>query len=249
MSTPRVSVVVPCHDDGAWLEEAICSALDQTLSDLEIIVADDGSTDAATRQWLDHESRPRVRVLRLPAGGVARARNAAIAVARGEYLLPLDADDRIAPSYAEKAAAVLDSEADVGLVECEAELFGDASGPWPRPRFAMPAYLLGNTLAPCALFRVADFRLTRGYDSRLVHGWEDYDLWLSLLERGRGVVRLSGTLFFYRQRPGSRSRRMTRAHWRASYLRLLVNHWRLYARHPTILPRYLLRMLTGSAWP
>ena len=243
MSVPLVSVVIPCRDDGRYLEEALASITAQTLPGREVLVVDDGSTEAQTRQLFDAWSRSDARLLRLPAVGISAARNLAIAQARGEFILPLDADDRIAPRYLERAVDLLEREPAVGIVECEAELFGDVSGPWNRPPFRMPHYLLGNTIAPAALFRKADFERTRGYNPNMVHGWEDFDLWLSLLELGLGVARLPETMFFYRQRPRSRSRKLSqdrRTGW--AYARILLNHKRLYARHPQILPRFGARM-------
>jgi hypothetical protein len=74
-------------------------------------------------------------------------------------------------------------------------------------------------------------------------GWEDFDLWLSLVELDRVAARVPETLFEYRVRTGSRSARMTPADWRRAYARILRNHPRLFARYPQVLPRYLVRML------
>jgi glycosyltransferase involved in cell wall biosynthesis len=247
--SPRVSVVVPCRDDGAFLDQAVESALAQTVVDLEVVVVDDGSTDPATRLLLDAYVRPRTRVLRLRGGGVAHARNAGMAAARGELLLPLDADDVLDQGFVEKTARILDAQPDVGIVETEAILFGDRNGPWERPLFSMPQLLLGNTLLPCSLFRAADFRRTRGYDPRMEPGWEDFDLWLSLVELGLRAHRVPEALFRYRVRAGSRSARMKSGDWRRAYVRLLRNHPRLFLSHPQILPRYALRWLAGRPGP
>jgi hypothetical protein len=132
----------------------------------------------------------------------------------------------------------------VGIVCSEAEYFGGKSGRWELPPFSLPEFLLGNTIAPCALIRRSDYLRTRGYDPGLIHGWEDFDLWLSLIERGdRSVVRIPEPLFFYRWRADSASRRMQSKHWAHAYVRILMNHKRLYARHPRVLPRYLWRTL------
>lgn len=240
---PLVSVVIPCYDLGGFLEEAVDSVLAQTLADFEVLVVDDGSTDPATRALLEGFGRPRTRILRTEHRGVSHARNAALREARGRFMLPLDADDRIAPTYLERAVSLLEAEPDVGIVECEAELFGDRHGRWERPRFAMPEFLLGNTIAPASLFRAEDFRRTHGYNDAMVHGWEDFDFWLSIVALGRRVLRIPETLFFYRVRTGSRSAGMTRRRRRAAYARILANHPGLFARHPTILPRYAWRML------
>jgi hypothetical protein len=77
-------------------------------------------------------------------------------------------------------------------------------------------------------------------------GWEDFDLWLSLVELGRSAARVPEALFEYRVRKGSRSDRMTSRDWRRAYARILRNHPRLFARYPQVLPRYLLRMAFKS---
>jgi glycosyltransferase involved in cell wall biosynthesis len=239
--------VIPCRDDGRYLEEALASIAAQTLPEREVLVVDDGSTEAQTRQLFDSWSRSDARLVRLQPVGVSVARNLAIAQARGEFILPLDADDCIAPRYLERAVQLLEREPGVGIVECEAALFGDASGPWTRPPFRMPHFLLGNTIVPAALFRKTDFRRTRGYNPNMVHGWEDFDLWLSFLDLDMGVERLPETLFFYRQRPRSRSHRLAQDHHTAwAYARILLNHKRLYLRHPQILPRYSARMARAA---
>lgn len=247
MTTPLVSVVTPCRDHGRFLDEAVDSVLAQTLGDVEILVVDDGSTDPFTRQLLDRYDRPRTRVMRTPPRGPSAARNTAIAEARGEYILPLDADDRLRPAFLEKTVARLRDEPRTGIVDTEAERFGDASGPWPRPLFRMPHFLLGNTVAPAALFRRADFARTGGYNPNMSRGWEDFDFWLSLVALGLGVGRVGEVLFDYRVRPGSRSALLTHGDWRRCYLQVVLNHPGLYASHPLILPRLALRTALGRA--
>src|SRR5688500_15417732 len=98
MSAPVISVVVPVFNLGQYLEETLQSVLDQTYSNFEILVIDDGSTDPATRAVLDGLSRPRTQVIRAPTNqGLARARNLGIQQARGRYLCALDADDKLGP--------------------------------------------------------------------------------------------------------------------------------------------------------
>src|SRR3954462_12766045 len=98
MSADRgsVAVVIPCHDDGATLEEAVASVLEQDVA-AEIIVVDDGSTDPSTHAALDRVAASGVRVLRQENGGPAPARMAGMRATDAEYALPLDADDRLLP--------------------------------------------------------------------------------------------------------------------------------------------------------
>ena len=115
-ATPRVSVVVPVFNAGNLLRDALDSVSAQTYRDLEIVVVDDGSTDAATLAVLDEaERRPATTVIHTPNRGPAAARNTAIERSVGTYILPLDADDTLAPTFLARTTAVLDAEPEVGI--------------------------------------------------------------------------------------------------------------------------------------
>ena len=111
MTTPRISVLLPCFNHGAFIDEAVESVFAQTFQDFEIIVVDDGSTDAPTVEKLSSWTVPRLRVLRTGNRGLPAARNHAARHASGAVFCALDADDRLAPTWFEKALAVLDRAA------------------------------------------------------------------------------------------------------------------------------------------
>ena len=191
---PKVSVIIPCFNQGAFLDEAVDSVLAQTFVDLEIIVVNDGSTDASTRHKLNTYRRDKTRVVTTDNQGLAAARNNGIAAAAGDYILPLDADDRIAPRYIEEAVAVLEAEPDTGIVYCQARLFGAVEADWLLPPYSIDEMLRDNVIFCSALFRRADWEPVGGYDTGMVYGWEDYEFWLSLIERGKAVRRQSGAV-------------------------------------------------------
>ncbi len=202
---PKVSVVIPCFNLGEYLDEAVDSVLAQTLQDFEIIVVDDGSDDPFTKTKLGSYEKPRTRILRTENRGLAAARNLAIANARGAYILPLDADDRLGASFLEKTVAVLDQHVEIGMVYSEVEWFGARTGKWDLPPYRFPDILLGNVIVVSALFRRSDWELAGGYSTEFGARWEDYDFWLSLIERGLAPYRIPEVLFLYRQRVGSRT--------------------------------------------
>lgn len=195
---PTVSVIIPCYNHGKYLDEAVTSVLAQTFDDVEIIVVDDGSSEAATIELLRGYHRPKTRVLHTVNMGLAAARNNGINVASGRYILPLDADDRIEPKYLEQAVAVLEQQPGVGIVYCRARLFGAVESEWLLPEYSLERMLLDNVIFCSALFRRSDWEAVGGYDPGMIHGWEDYDFWLAIIERGGGVVRLPEILFCYR---------------------------------------------------
>jgi len=141
--SPTVSVIVPCYNQGIYLDEAIQSVLGQTYQDFEIIIVDDGSDDGLTgltNDLLRDYRRKRTRVIRTENRGVVSARNTVISHARGKYILPLDADDRIGSEYLEKAVKILDDNPDTGIVYCEVEFFGERQGKWEYLPTDFPIY-------------------------------------------------------------------------------------------------------------
>ncbi|HNX59960.1 MAG TPA: glycosyltransferase family A protein, partial [Spirochaetota bacterium] len=133
---PKVSVIIPCYNQGIYVDEAVDSVLRQTFDDYEIIIVNDGSTDEITNEKLKSYCRPRTRVLTTENQGLAEARNTGIRNSSGVYILPLDADDVIAETYLEKAVAILDGNQKVGIVYSRAMLFGERSGEWRLPVYS-----------------------------------------------------------------------------------------------------------------
>lgn len=234
-----VSIVIPCHNAGLFLGEAVQSSLEQTYDDLEIIIVDDGSTDLETLRTLNESSSPRSRVIHQPNAGPSAARNRAIVEATGKYILPLDADDRIEPAYVAKAADVLDAQSDVGIVYCRATKFGAEEGPWDLPAFSPDELALGNAIFVSAMFRKTDWGLIGGFDETLRHGMEDYDFWIRLVHAGRKVVRLDETLFHCRVRGRSRTALFegNREEVVATYARIFRNNRDFFAEHAEALYR------------
>lgn len=228
-----VSVVIPCFNAGRLLEEAVQSALAQTWGNLEIVIVDDGSTDADTLALLESTPWPRTKIFRQPNAGPAVARNRAIREARGEYILPLDADDTIDPTYVEKAVAVLNAHPEVGCVYCRAMKFGAEQGPWDLPPYRLEELVIDNVVFVTALFRKADWQEIGGFDERLRHGVEDYDFWVKMVASGRDVVQLNEFLFHYRVQEKSRTTRFQDGvdGKIATYAEIFRNNKDFYAAH------------------
>ncbi|MDQ3755051.1 MAG: glycosyltransferase family 2 protein [Acidobacteriota bacterium] len=225
---PVVSVIVPCYNQGHLVDEAVESVLAQTFSDFEIIIVNDGSTDEATNRILQAYDKPKTTVLHTRNCGLGGARNNGIRAAQGKYILPLDADDRIGSTYLEKAVRVLEARADVGIVYCEAEYFGERTGRWELPAYKFPDILLWNVIFCSALFRKSDWEQTEGYRAN-VPAWEDHDFWLSIIELGREVYRIPETLFYYRQTSNSMIKSVDNDRVRQLFAALFRNHPKLYA--------------------
>lgn len=202
----KVSIIMPCYNDGKYLEEAVASVRAQTYPDIELIIIDDGSTDPQTIEILEQmQSEPTLNLIRTNRLRPAGARNAGIKVATGKYILPLDADDTIDPFYVEKAVNILQNNQEVGVVYCYADLFGDKSGRWDLPNYSLEKMLLDNIVFVTAMFYKEDWEKVGGFNTSMEHGMEDYDFWLSLLEIGREIYQIPEVLFHYRIKPSSRT--------------------------------------------
>lgn len=201
----KVSVIIPCYNDGQYITKSITSVLKQTYPYIEIIVVDDGSTDEATKRILRGLVDEKIKVIYASNQGPAAARNKGIALSTGEYILPLDADDIIAPTYIEKAVKAIEEDPTRGIIYCEAEFFGRQRGKWNLPPYSLKRMLVDNVIFVTALFRKEDWVLVGGFDVEIKGGMEDYDFWLSLIERGRAVYQLPETLFYYRKKKDSRT--------------------------------------------
>jgi glycosyltransferase involved in cell wall biosynthesis len=202
--------------------------MNQTFKDFEIIIVDDGSTDELTRNLLNNYKKPQTKVIRTTNQGLSRARNNGIKIARGKYILPLDADDKIAPTYLEKAVSILDKNPDVGIVYCKAELFDAKKGLWELPSFSLRKMLVRNVIFCSALYRKNDWKITGGYKPSMIHGWEDWDFWLSILEIKRTVFQIPEVLFYYRIHSDSMVSSLDKHKRINMHMQLIQNHKELY---------------------
>ena len=233
----KVSVVIPCFNAGEYLDEAVQSALAQTWQDLEVVIVDDGSTDPSTLDLLRQARWPRTRIFHQANAGPAAARNRAVREAGGRYILPLDADDTIEPSYVEKAVAVLEARPNVGCVYCKARKFGAEQGPWNLPVYTLRELVIVIVIFVTSLYRKADWESVGGYNEKLRHGVEDYDFWVKIAHLGREVVQLDDYLFNYRIQESSRttSFQERRARVVESYAEIFRSNIAFYSAHAEML--------------
>ena len=227
----KVSIIIPCFNQGKYVKDAIESALNQTYKNIEIICINDGSSDNSSEVISNFKN---IVFIDLKENqGVINARNLAIDSSNGEYILPLDADDKIEPTYVEKAVEILNNNPEIGIVYCKARFFGNANKEWILPEYSKERILFKNCIFNCALFRKEDFYRAGKYKENMKNGCEDWDLWLSMIELGLKPYRIDEILFNYRQL-GNSSRTALASknnHWKNQ---LFKNHINLYSNNPTI---------------
>lgn len=230
---PKVSVIMPCFNDGEYIEASIKSVLGQTFKGIELIIINDGSTDPKTIEILKRISNPQIKILNTENFGPSAARNFGIKHAVGNYILPLDADDKIHPEYIAKCVEQLDNNSNVGIVYCFAELFGEQSGRWDLPEYSFESMLLDNVIFVTSMFRKKDWEDIGGFNQNLIHGMEDYDFWLSILEKEREVVQLKEVYFYYRIKNISRTSKFmdNSLNVKNTYRELYLNHPEFYKKY------------------
>jgi len=223
---PAVSVVIPCYGQAEFLPFAVSSVVMQSYTDWEIVIVDDGSPDntaeVATRLAARAPDRA-IRLVRQPNGGLARARNAGISAARGRYIVPLDADDGLDPSYLQETVDVLEADPDVAIAFTDVGRFGAQSGVWQMGPWNLETLRQRNTVVCTATYRRHVWQQVRGYNPNMVHGYEDWDFWVGCAARGHRAVHVPKPLFFYRFKEQSMVSNATR-HQRQLHARIALNH-------------------------
>lgn len=188
----RVSVLLPVWNSESFLKPAVESILQQTLSAFELIVIDDGSTDASATIAEEFARRDdRVRVLRRAHEGLSAALNAGIAAARGEYVARMDADDISVPHRLQDQVAYLDAHPACVAAGAWIEVVDEAGLHLGLKTFvethAEISAALYRGISPFAhptiIMRHDVLRAVGGYDPRRYPS-EDLDLWFRLAERG-----------------------------------------------------------------
>ncbi len=229
-----VSIIMPCYNDGKYMEEAVASVKAQTYPRWELIIVDDGSDDEETVQIIRRmKAEQQIKVLHTDHVRPAGARNYGIRHADGTYILPLDADDRIDKTYIEKAVEMIESDSRIGVVYCEADMFGERSGKWNLPAYSFQSMLLDNVVFVTALFYRKDWERAGGFNSNMASGMEDYDFWLGILELGKEICQIPETLFHYRIKPSSRTTgfQSDDMQMQAADRQIYDNHKAFYEKH------------------
>jgi len=238
-SQELVSVVVPCYNHGKFIDDAVNSILTQTYENIEIIIVNDGSTDEETNTYLETYSKPKTRVITTTNQGLPSARNNGIKEAKGKYILPLDADDKIHPEYIEKALKIIKEDENIGIVYGKTEFFGDKSGVWELPAYSLEEMLLRNLIITCSMFKKSDWEKVGGYSKDMVYGFEDHDFWLSLLELGREVRFIPEVMFYYRKVNTETTRPHSIAQITSSSEKVLYSFNMLVKHHPELYKQHV----------
>lgn len=204
MENSLVSIIVPCYQQVHYLSEALQSVLEQTYTNWECIIVNDGSpdeTELVAKVWIEKDSR--FKYLYKENGGLSSARNTGIKRSTGEFILPLDADDVLHPDYLKNMIPVLKDNNKLVVVSCYSSFFIDKITNVVyqlRPvGTTYHALMFQNVLVATSLYRKKSWEEVGGYDETMKKGFEDWEFWLSLTKGGLEYRIVEEFLFYYRR--------------------------------------------------
>lgn len=229
--TPLVSIILPCYFQGEYLADALNSLLNQTYTNWEAIIINDGSNDSTeevARTFCNNDTR--FHYFYQENKGVSSARNNAVYHSSGSFIVPLDPDDIIMPTFIEKCLNIFDKEPQYSLVYSKIKFFGRKNRMWNIPSYQnYKEFLLTNCIVCTSMFKRSDFLQCGGYDEKMLIGMEDWEFYIRLLKPNSKVYQIQEPLFLYRIKKQSRTTNCAIAENKKIVLEYIYNkHIQLY---------------------
>ncbi len=231
---PIISVIMPCYNQAKYMPEALQSLLNQDYPHWECIIVNDGSpdnTEEVAKEWVEKDKR--FKYFRKTNSGVSDTRNYGVSQAIGEYIVPLDGDDKLGPHYFSEAIKAFSNDPDIKLIYSDIILFGVKNEKIVNPEFVFEKMLTENQIHSFAMFKRADFLEVGGYNLNMYDGIEDWDFYLSLIKPNDKVVKLNAFHGYYRIKEASRSMHINNESEKnnAMLLQMFKNHVPLFLEY------------------
>lgn len=198
-----ISVIIPCHNQGEYLEDCIDSVYNQSLPAHEIIIVNDGSSDD-TREIAERYMfkefpgiESPVRVINQVNKGLSSARNTGIMNATGAYILPLDADDILKENALEVMTKII-NETNSDIVAPSFKEFGKSDREVILSDFTMDDLKVSNRLPYFSAVKRSRLLEVGGYSPKMKWGWEDYHMWFNLFSQNCTITFIKDILVMYR---------------------------------------------------
>lgn len=236
MTEGLVSIIIPFYNQAEYIADVLESVCEQTYEDIEVIVVDDGSTadSAAIANRLLQQRTSRIKhggqLIHQDNGGLSSARNTGIRHSRGEYIICLDADDRIAQTYLARCVSHLKSHPETKVVLTRCRFFGTSDAELPMS-YDPESFRWGNSITSASMYRRTTYDSSPGYDEALRFGHEDWDFYLSIIHSKSDVHIVDEPLFFYRRKPKNVASMVNTIedHAQQTLRHIYNNHHELYA--------------------
>lgn len=196
---PLISIIITCYNYGRYLAQSLDSAMNQTYPNVEVLIVDDGSPDLESQRFLEEIEKkyPNVPIYRKTNSGQSGARNFGIGKSNANYFIQLDADDYIAPTYAEECMKQMIVSPQISPVYTDVTFFGDEDFTDQVPEWNLEKIKRANFIYSCPAFNRKAWEACGGYDVNMF-GDEDYELYLHMALKGFIGKRIPGYLLFKR---------------------------------------------------
>ncbi|ODS33741.1 MAG: glycosyltransferase family 2 [Candidatus Scalindua rubra] len=205
---PKVTVYIPTHNYDRYIDKAIQSVLKQTMTDWELIVIDDGSTDNTIETISKYKTHPKIRIIEQDNKGLNVTNNIALRLSNGKYIMRLDADDYLDENILLVLSNILDEKPDIGLVYPDyyhVDEEGEIVEIVRRKKIEEEVELLDLPAhGACTIIRKECLLDLKGYEEEF-SCQDGYDLWLRFIKRYK-PYNVNIPLFYYRQHPKSLTR-------------------------------------------
>lgn len=197
---PKVSIIIPCYKTEKTLEDTLSSVSKLDYANWEAVIVNDGSPDNLEKialEWVEKDKR--FLYFKKPNGGLGNARNFGIEKCSGEFILPLDSDNKVRPNYLKNAIKIFQKQKSVAVVYGNARKFGAVNKTWKVGKFDKFRLLSGNYIDACAIIRKEVLNLIGTYDVNMpFQGHEDWELWIRIMANGYDFFYLNEICFDYR---------------------------------------------------
>lgn len=203
----NVSFVIPFYNSADTIDATIASIRSQSYRDYDIWIIDDGSIYESSKEKLELLAKEeKVTVLMQENAGPAVARNEAIKRSNAQFIVPLDADDKIMPEALTIALPFFDQHPQIGAVYGDLQFFGEQTGIKVQDDFDIRKALLYNQVAMCSVIRKSVFEKSGYFDTFMSKpGLEDWEFWIRVTEDGWRLLHIPQILFQVRVRSSSRT--------------------------------------------
>ena len=200
--SPKVSIIIPCYNYGQYLQDAVKSCIDQTWTNFEIIIINDGSSDNTldvAKACREKYSNYNVSVINQENQGLVSSRNNAIIISSGEFILPLDADDLFEPGMIECCVNALLTNPKASICYTNCRYFGDIEKipDWIRP-WDFAQLCEKDILCYASMYRRRVWDETNGYSDLMNNGYEDWEFWIRAGRHGFKGLYIDSPLFLHR---------------------------------------------------
>jgi glycosyltransferase involved in cell wall biosynthesis len=195
-----VSIIIPCYNTEFTLEETLQSVINQNYDNWEAVMVNDGSKDNLEQVALEYTKKDkRFIYFKKENGGLGSARNFGIQKAKGQFILPLDSDNKMRPNFLKDAIKIFNDNPELGIVYGDVQNFGEKNNRIKVGNLDEYKILIDNYIDAFALIKKITFDKVGLYDIKMpFQGHEDWDFWINCIQNNINFYYLEEIALDYR---------------------------------------------------